>query len=174
MMCMADTDIGDKSKAAMQVCGDGSSDRSLDRKGKGKGCPTADAVIQEELDKYSWEMCMFAELGWIDSDGAPVEETIQADIETLPSEMSESLLGDNFDTCVSDTEAKMEKKIIKKHKKKCFKKFSDEEVATMYAVLNGVARTDCFMKISKESCGDYVMNLVDSMAEGSNSGSGSA
>merc|ERR1719382_554701 len=64
MMCMADTDMGEKSKAAMETCGDGKkgSERSLDlmrKKGKGKPskgkCPKAEAVLKVVLEKYSWE-----------------------------------------------------------------------------------------------------------------------
>ena len=56
---------------------------------------------------------MYSELGWVDSDMAPVEEVIQADIATLPTEMADALLGDGFDSCVSKTEEKIQKKIIK-------------------------------------------------------------
>merc|ERR550532_2670656 len=188
-MCMADTTMGDKSKAAMEVCGDGdgknANERSLDlmrKKGKGKpnkgNCPKAKDVLQVVLEKYSWEICMYSELGWVDSDMAPVEEVVKEDIETLPSEMADALLGDGFDSCVTKMEEKILKKIMKDKdlglSKKCLKKLSDDDEAMLRAALNGVSRTECFKDISEKSCGEFVMNLVDSMAEGSSSGSGSA
>merc|ERR1719320_1317789 len=178
LMCMAGTDMGEKSKAAMETCGDGknTNERSLDLMGKGKGkCPKAEAVIKEVVDKYFWEMCMYSELGWVDSDMAPVEEVIQADIATLPSEMADALLGDGFDSCVTKTEEKIQKKIIKSKivSKKCLKKYNDNDMGMMLAALNGVARTECFKTISEKSCGTFVTNLVDSMIDaGSTSGSG--
>ena len=56
---------------------------------------------------------MFSEFGWVDSNMAPVEEVIRADIATLPSEMADALLGEGFDSCVT----KMEKNILKKTRK---------------------------------------------------------
>merc|ERR1712117_387707 len=182
MMCMAGTDMGDKSKAAMETCGDGkkTNERSLDlmQKGKGKGkCPKAEDVIKEVVDKYSWEMCMYSQLGWVDSDMAPVEEVIQADIATLPTEMADALLGDGFDSCVTKMEEKILKKTLKDKdlglSKKCLKKLSNDDEAMLRAALNGVARTECFKSLSEKSCGEFVMGLVDAMAEGSTSGSGS-
>ena len=52
-------------------------------------------------------------------------------------------------------------------------KFSDEEAQALGAVMNGIARTECFKSISEKSCGDYVNNLIDSMAGEGTSGSGS-
>ena len=66
------------------------------------------------LDKlFQGEICMYSELGWVDSDMAPVEEVVQEDIETLPSEMADALLGDGFDSCVTKMEEKILKKIMK-------------------------------------------------------------
>ena len=47
---------------------------------------------------------MFAELGWVDSDWNPQEGNITADIATLPVEMSEALMGDEFEQCVEEIE----------------------------------------------------------------------
>merc|ERR1719499_962408 len=139
---MADTDMGEKSKAAMETCGDGKKgyERSLDlmrKKGKGKPnkgpCPKAEKVLKVVLEKYSWEMCMYSELGWVDSNMAPVEEVIQADIATLPTEMADALLGDGFDSCVTKTEEKIKKKIVKSKivSKKCLKKYNDNDMGMM-------------------------------------------
>ena len=57
---------------------------------------------------------------------------------------------------------------------RCMSKFSDEEIQALSTVLNGIARTECFKSISEKSCGEYVNNLVDSMAGEGNIGSGSA
>ena len=49
---------------------------------------------------------MFSEVGWIDNDMVPQEDVITADVATLPAELSETLLGDEFDQCVTDLEEK--------------------------------------------------------------------
>ena len=49
---------------------------------------------------------MFSEVGWLDNDMVPQEDVITVDIATLPAEMSEALLGDEFDQCVTDLEEK--------------------------------------------------------------------
>ena len=49
---------------------------------------------------------MFSEVGWLDNDMVPQEDVITADISSLPAEMSEALLGDEFDQCVTDLEEK--------------------------------------------------------------------
>ena len=37
------------------------------------------------------EICVFQELGWMDSDMNEMEEVIQADIDTLPTEIADTL-----------------------------------------------------------------------------------
>ena len=37
------------------------------------------------------EICVFKELGWMDSDMNEMEEVIQADIDTLPTEIADTL-----------------------------------------------------------------------------------
>ena len=62
------------------------------------------------------EICVFQELGWMDSDMNEMEEVIQADIDTLPNEIAEALKGDDFEQCLEVAEEKM-KSMDKKYKK---------------------------------------------------------
>ena len=62
------------------------------------------------------EICVFQELGWMDSDMNEMEEVIQADIDTLPLEIAEALKGDDFEQCLEKAEEKM-KSMDKKYKK---------------------------------------------------------
>ena len=50
--------------------------------------------------------------------------------------------------------------------------YPEEEAAVLRAVLNGVARTECFKKMMDDSCGLYMSNTMAAMA-GGNPGSGS-
>ena len=62
------------------------------------------------------EICVFQELGWMDSDMNEMEEVIQADIDTLPTEIAEALKGDQYEECLAVAEEKM-KSMEKKYKK---------------------------------------------------------
>ena len=62
------------------------------------------------------EICVFQELGWMDSDMNEMEEVIQADIDTLPTEIAEALNGDQYEECLAMAEKKM-KSMDKKYKK---------------------------------------------------------
>ena len=62
------------------------------------------------------EICVFQELGWMDSNMNEMEEVIQADIDTLPDEIAEALKGDDFEQCLIMAEEKM-KSMDKKYKR---------------------------------------------------------
>ena len=53
------------------------------------------------------------------------------------------------------------------------KTYTEEDAAALTAVLNGVARTECFKKMMDDSCGLYMSNTMAAMAGLGNTGSGS-
>ena len=61
------------------------------------------------------EICVFQELGWMDSDMNEMEEVIQADIDTLPTDIADALKGDPYAECLAMAEKKMES-MAKKYK----------------------------------------------------------
>merc|ERR1719431_872012 len=71
MFCHAGSALGEKANAAMETCA-----AAVDmRKGKGKKpskgkgkCPTHEELMEMAAGEYAGEMCVFTELGWIDSD----------------------------------------------------------------------------------------------------------
>ena len=66
------------------------------------------------------EMCVFTELGWIDSDYVSDDALILEDINTLPTEIAEALNSDEYDQCVEEAEAKMMKMMKKELGNKYF------------------------------------------------------
>merc|ERR1719342_115047 len=125
-------------------------------KGKGKGkdkCPTVDDIEEWAMEEYAGEICVFQELGWMDSDMNEMEEVIQADIDTLPAEIAEALNGEPYEKCL----AKAEKKIMSMAKKykKC--KYNAEEKARLEELFTGIAETECFMGVFKQSCGSHIL-----------------
>jgi len=116
---------------------------------------------------------MFTEMGWLNNDLSTNDDMIFADIVTLPMEMSDALNGEEFDTCVDTVEDKIKEAMIKGFGKCVSKgKYSDDEQTAILALLNGVAKVECFKYIFEESCGLYMSNTLEQMA-GGNSGSGS-
>merc|ERR1719431_2529000 len=161
MFCHAGSALGEKANAAMETCA-----AAVDmRKGKGKKpskgkgkCPTHDQLMEMAAGEYAGEMCVFTELGWIDSDYVSDDALILEDINTLPTEIAEALNSDEYDQCVEEAEAKMMKMMKKELGNKCFKSYTEEEQAEGAELMNGVAHMECFKGIFKKSCGLYITN----------------
>merc|ERR1711954_495961 len=135
-MCKAGSSLGERTMAAMEACSDNAVAEERAKKGKGKGkkpkpnkpnrgngkgkgkdkCPPVDDIEKWAMEKYAGEICVFQELGWMDSDMNEMEEVIQADIDTLPTEIAEALKGDQYEECLVKAEKKM-KSMAKKYKK---------------------------------------------------------
>merc|ERR1712055_1256961 len=163
--------------AAMETCSDnavaearakkGKGKKPKPNKGKGKGknkCPSVDKLEKMAMDEYADEICVFQELGWMDSDMNEMEEVIQADIDTLPNEISEALKGDEYEDCVLKAEEKM--KSMDKKYKKCEDKYDDEDKARLVELFTGIAETECFKVVFKNSCESYVKDKLSSILEG--------
>ena len=48
---------------------------------------------------------MFTAMGWLDNDMVADDNMIEADLMTLPNEISDALTGDDFAQCVAEFEA---------------------------------------------------------------------
>merc|ERR1712002_218782 len=154
MICKAGTALGERTMAAMETCSDTTVAEGRARKGKGNGkkpkpnkakgkgkdkCPSVDKLEAMAMEKYAGEICVFQELGWMDSDMNEMEEVIQADIDTLPLEIAEALKGDDFEQCLVMAEEKM--KSMDKEYKHCEKKYSEEEKERLVELFTGIAET---------------------------------
>merc|ERR1719317_981771 len=157
MICKAGTALGERTMAAMETCSDntmaegrakkgkGNGKKPKPNKGKGKGkdkCPSVDKLEAMAMEKYAGEICVFHELGWMDSDMNEMEEVIQAEI-------AEALKGDQYEECLAMAEEKM--KSMEKKYKKCLKKYDEEEKARLDELFTGIAETECFMAVFKNS-----------------------
>merc|ERR1712112_437796 len=164
MMCKAGSELGEKAMAAMEACSNNVETRAKKGKGKGKGnakCPSVNEIMDWAAEEYAGEICVFSEMGWLDNDFNTNDELIETDIDTLPSEIAESLKGDEYDECVVEAEKKMEK-MAKKKMKKCT--YSEDEIAQLDDLGTGIAHTECFKYIFKKSCQSYLKNsLADAL-----------
>jgi len=143
-------------------------------KGKGKGkkpskgkgnCPTVSQIKEKTKEKFACEICHFTAMGWIDDEMVADETIIQEDIETLPSEISEALMGEEYEECMSKFEEK------ERAKEKC--SYTEEEKTELEEVFRGVAHTQCFKAVFEIGCGTFMENTIHDMIYGSGSGSGS-
>merc|ERR1711915_602110 len=87
-------------------------------------CPKFDEIMQWAEEEYAGEVCMFIEMGWMDSDMNANEELIQADIDTLPADIADALNGEEYETCYNKAIKKMAKMTPK-----CDSKYSEDEIA---------------------------------------------
>merc|ERR1712123_460490 len=170
MICHAGSALGEKANAAMEVCAANAEERAKKGKGKGKAkgkgkgkgkspkCPTVAEIMDMAGEEYAGEMCVFTELGWMDNDMNSDEELIQADIDTLPSEIAEALNGEEYDQCVTKAEEKMASMAPE-----CDASYTEEEMSQLGELGNAVAHTECFKAIFAKSCGSYVKNSLASM-----------
>merc|ERR1712121_414958 len=144
MMCKAGTALGERTMAAMETCFGNAVAEGGAKKGKGKGnkpkpnkgkgnkpkCPKVDELEAKAMEEYAGEICMFQELGWMDSDMNEMEEVIQADIDTLPPKIAEALKGDPYAECLAVAEEK--RKNMEKKYKHCEKKYDEEYAIESY------------------------------------------
>merc|ERR1719347_1683525 len=113
MICSAGSSLGERTMAAIETC---SNNAVAAGRGNKPKCPKVEDLESDAMEEYAGEICVFQELGWMDSDMNEMEEVIQADIDTLPAEIAEALNGEPYEKCL----AKAEKKIMsmaKKYKK---------------------------------------------------------
>merc|ERR1719206_917991 len=178
MICKAGTALGERTMAAMETCSDnamaegrakkGKPKPNKPNKGKGKGkgkdkCPPVDDIEKWAMEKYAGEICVFQELGWMDSDMNEMEEVIQADIDTLPTDIADALKGGDYEDCLAMAKEKM-KSMDKKYN--CEGKYDEEEKARLDELFTGIAETECFMHVFKKSCGSYVKNNLSTILGG--------
>jgi len=185
MMCKAGTALGERTMAAMETCSGNAVAEGRAKKGKGKGkkpkpnkpnkpnkgkgkgknkCLSVEKLEKKAMEEYAVEICVFQELGWMDSDMNEMEEVIQADIDTLPPKIAEALKGDPYAECLAVAEEK--RKNMEKKYKHCEKKYDEEEKARLDELFTGIAETECFMHVFKKSCGSYVKENLSSILGG--------
>merc|ERR1719357_2066192 len=174
----AGTPLGERTMAAVETCKSNAVAETRAKKGKGKGkgkpnkpnkpnkCPKVDELEAMAMEKYAGEICVFQELGWMDSDMNEMEEVILADIETLPTEIKEPLMGDEYEECLLWAEEKM--KSMDKEYKKCEmkNKYNDEEKERLVELFTGIAETECFMYVFKKSAGSYMKDNLATILGG--------
>merc|ERR1711936_839140 len=154
LACTVNTAVGAKLGPAFATCSTDTDQATWGKgKGKGKKCPTVEDIEAEVFSNLADELCVFGELGWIDSEMNFDNATYNADIASLPGNVSAQLSEDILDQCAMDKLAEMGEE---KKWKKCEKKYSDEEKARLFEIGSVLANVSCFLENFEMACEEHV------------------
>merc|ERR1712106_874882 len=103
LACTAGTPVREKLVQAFSACFEGEEredgEMAEERRGKkgcrgrkckGKGkrpkqsCPTVDSILEKIELKMEQDLCVMSQLGWIDEDSQPINQTMTEDVMSLP------------------------------------------------------------------------------------------
>merc|ERR1719153_339243 len=96
-------------------------------KGKGKKCPTVEEAQAWFVGEFSEELCVFYELGWLDSEGNFDNVTSAADLSSLPATVTEAVSEDNMEQCMGKVIKEMSEEKKMKKCGKVIKEMSEEK-----------------------------------------------
>merc|ERR1739845_286048 len=156
--CTVGTALGDKLEEAVMTCSNYEEPAGRKKgkgKGKGKGnggkkCPTVEEVEAWFMEEHAGELCVFSELGWLDDSGNFNNETAEADLLSLPTEVSAAVSEENMDQCMEKVLGEMsEDKMVKK----CVEggKYSEEELEQLMDFAEGTAAIKCFLYLFQDA-----------------------
>ena len=100
---------------------------------------------------------MLSQLGWIDGDGQPINQTMTEDIMSLPQEVSAHLTEDAVGECAMEMVSQWSED--PKHAR-CADKYTQEEMDRLEEVGMMVANYKCFQYIFKQACKDLVQSQI--------------
>merc|ERR1719369_118629 len=124
-------------------------------KGNGKKCFTVEEVETWFMEEHAGELCVFSQLGWLDNSGNFDNVTAEADLVTLPSNVSAAVSQENMEQCMTEVLQEMseDKKV-----KKCVEsgKYTEEELSKLQELATATAGIKCFVNMFQESCNNFV------------------
>ena len=100
---------------------------------------------------------MLSQLGWIDGDGQPINQTMTEDIMSLPQEVSAHLTEDAVGECAMEMVSQWAED--PKHAR-CADKYTQEEMDRLEEVGMMVANYKCFEYIFNQACQGLVQSQI--------------
>merc|ERR1739845_277729 len=122
-------------------------------------CMDSEEVVAWFMEEHAGELCVFSELGWLDDSGNFNNETAEADLLSLPTEVSAAVSEENMDQCMEKVLGEMsEDKMVKK----CVEggKYSEEELEQLMDFAEGTAAIKCFLYLFQDACNNYVGSQI--------------
>merc|ERR1711872_231146 len=146
--CTVGTPLGEKLSAAMMTC-------SGAEEAEGKKCFTVEEVEAWFMEEFAGELCVFSELGWLDEAGNYDNVTAEADLMTLPSNVSAAVSQENMEQCMGKVLQEMseDKKV-----KKCVEsgKYTEEDLGKLQELAKATAGMKCSVNMFQKSCNNFV------------------
>ena len=105
-------------------------------------------------------MCVMSQLGWVDENGLPNNETMTTDIMSLPVEVSAQLSEEAIGDCTMDMIAQWAED---PDHVRCADKYSEEDMLMLEEVGMMVASYKCFQDMFQQSCKSLVISQIYQM-----------
>ena len=105
-------------------------------------------------------MCVMSQLGWVDENGLPNNETMTTDIMSLPVEVSAQLSEEAIGDCTMDMIAQWAED---PDHARCAAKYSEEDMLMLEEVGMMVASFKCFQDMFQQSCKSLVISQIYQM-----------
>ena len=104
---------------------------------------------------------MFTEMGWLGNDGTLNNETVTADILSLPQEVSALLTQEGVAQCAGDLMDEMAEHPLYT---RCAENYSQDEIAELEEVGSMVASFKCFHDRFNQGCRSVIRNQITGIA----------
>ena len=99
-------------------------------------------------------------MGWLDQNGTLVNQVVDADIMSLPQNVSAQLSEDDLAQCTTDLLSEMATDPMFA---RCADKYTEEEMAQLQEVGTMVAGFKCFHKMFNQACADFLRNQINEL-----------
>jgi len=179
LACTAGTPVREKLVQAFSACFEGEDGEVAEerrgrgkkgcrgRKCKGKGkrpkqsCPTVDSILEKIELEMEQDLCVMSQLGWIDEDGQPINQTMTEDVMSLPQEVSAQLTDDAVGECAMEMAMEMATKLAENPKHaRCADKYTQEDTDRLEEVGMMVANYKCFQSMFNKACQGLVRSQI--------------
>ena len=159
-LCTRGSTMGEKLLEAFHLCSGEMTQQTYGARSllRSDFCPSPSEIKKEVKGYLQGEICVFKQLGWMDNfwKTGLNEETILADLSSLPEEVSyflldESIMGD----CVDDTT-----EYIYSTTEQCFATYTEAQQSKVARTIDFYAKVTCFTRTFEEVCQEYVKGLL--------------
>jgi len=168
LACTIGTAVGAKLNAALELC---SGEETMNpevmtaagrRRGrKPKRCPTVGQIKYAMAKSISGDMCVLANMGWVDEEGKDTEATVatfEADVASLPMDVLAQLSEEGISACADKMMAKMAKRFPRG--RRCASNISEADMADLKETGTKIASYKCFKHTLQSACQDRVRAQV--------------
>jgi len=134
---------------------------------KKKRCSTVEDIQEKVFEELGDALCIFTSLGWLDNSFQLNNATVLADIQSLPTNVSEALLNGNLDECIQETLVQLGDN---SKFDSCEDNYTDDELFALTRIGELYAAVTCFTSRFMAACAaqvrEDIFNSILTMAAG--------